>query len=52
MKRIASLIIMLCVFCISNAVNYLTFTAEEDGSTFVIINKNGNNPDVQYSLDG
>ena len=52
MKRIASLIIMLCVFCISNAANYLTFTAEEDGSTFVIINKNGNNPDVQYSLDG
>ena len=43
---------MLCVFCISNAANYLTFTAEEDGSTFVIINKNGNNPDVQYSLDG
>ncbi|MDO4525115.1 MAG: leucine-rich repeat protein [Bacteroidales bacterium] len=51
MKRIASLIIMLCVFCISNAANYLTFTAEEDGSTFGILNKN-NNPDVQYSLDG
>ncbi|MDD5996479.1 MAG: T9SS type A sorting domain-containing protein, partial [Bacteroidales bacterium] len=31
--------------------NYLTFTAEEDGSTFGILNKN-NNPDVQYSLDG
>ena len=42
---------MLCVFCISNAANYLTFTAEEDGSTFGILNKN-NNPDVQYSLDG
>ncbi len=42
---------MLCVFCISNAANYLTFAAEEDGSTFGILNKN-NNPDVQYSLDG
>ena len=51
MKRIASLIMMLCVFCISNAANYLTFAAEEDGSTFGILNKN-NNPDVQYSLDG
>ncbi|MBS7363806.1 MAG: T9SS type A sorting domain-containing protein [Paludibacteraceae bacterium] len=51
MVRIASLIIMLCVFCISNAANYLTFAAEEDGSTFGIVNKN-NNPDVQYSLDG
>ena len=51
MVRIASLIIMLCVFCISNAANYLTFAAEEDGSTFGILNKN-NNPDVQYSLDG
>ena len=51
MERIASLIMMLCVFCISNAANYLTFAAEEDGSTFGILNKN-NNPDVQYSLDG
>ena len=42
---------MLCVFCISNAANYLTFAAEEGGSTFGILNKN-NNPDVQYSLDG
>ena len=32
--------------------NYLTFTAEEDGSTFGIVNNGGNNPDVQYSLDG
>ncbi|MBR6112655.1 MAG: leucine-rich repeat protein, partial [Paludibacteraceae bacterium] len=51
MERIASFIMMLCVFCISNAANYLTFAAEEDGSTFGILNKN-NNPDVQYSLDG
>ena len=32
--------------------NYLTFTAEEDGSTFGIVNNGGNNPDIQYSLDG
>ena len=32
--------------------NYLTFTAEEDSSTFRIINERGNNPNVQYSLDG
>ncbi len=32
--------------------NYLTFTAEEDGSTFGIINNDGNNPNIQYSLDG
>ena len=32
--------------------NYLTFTAEEDGSSFGIVSNEGNNPDVQYSLDG
>ena len=37
---------------IEDMANYLTFTAEEDGSTFGIINEGGNNPDVQYSLDG
>ena len=42
---------MLCVFCISNAANYLTFTAEEDGSTFGIA-YNYLTPDVQYSLNG
>ena len=42
---------MLCVACMASAANYLTFTAEEDGSTFGILNK-GNNPDIQYSLDG
>ena len=42
---------MLCAACVASAANYLTFTAEEDGSTFGIVNA-GNNPDVQYSLDG
>ena len=31
--------------------NYLTFTAEEDSSTFGIVHENGNTPNIQYSLD-
>ena len=42
---------MLCAACVASAANYLTFTAEEDGSTFGIVNQR-NNPDIQYSLDG
>ncbi len=41
---------MICAACVANAANYLTFTAEEDSSSFGIVNF-GNNPDVQYSLD-
>ncbi len=53
MKKIfTAFIMMLCVACVASAANYLTFTAEEDGSTFGIVNYEGNNPDVQYSLDG
>ena len=37
---------------IEDMANYLTFTAEEDGSTFGFVNKYKNNPNVQYSLDG
>ena len=37
---------------IEDMANYLTFTAEEDGSSFGIVNNAGNNPDLQYSLDG
>ena len=43
---------MLCVACVASAANYLTFTAEEDGSTFGIVNEGENNPNMQYSLDG
>ena len=43
---------MICAACMASAANYLTFTAEEDSSSFGIVNKDGNNPDVQYSLDG
>ena len=43
---------MLCAVCAASAANYLTFTAEEDSSSFGIVNNGDNNPDVQYSLDG
>ena len=52
MKKIfTAFIMMLCAVCVASAANYLTFTAEEDGSTFGIVNYEGNNPDVQYTLD-
>ena len=52
MKRIfTAFMMMLCAACVASAANYLTFTAEEDSSTFGIMNEK-NNPDVQYSLDG
>ncbi|MBR5696773.1 MAG: leucine-rich repeat protein, partial [Paludibacteraceae bacterium] len=51
-KIIATFIMMLCAVCAASAANYLTFTAEEDSSSFGIVNNGDNNPDVQYSLDG
>ncbi len=51
-KIITAFMMLLCAVCMASAANYLTFTAEEDGSTFGIVNNEGNNPDVQYSLDG
>ena len=50
-KIIIAFVMMLCAACMASAADYLTFTAEEDGSTFGIVN-NKNTPDVQYSLDG
>ncbi len=41
---------LLCAVCMASAANYLTFMADEDGSTFGIINRD-NDPNVQYSLD-
>ena len=53
MKKIfTAFILMICAACVASAANYLTFTAEEDGSTFGIVNNEDNNPDLQYSLDG
>ena len=42
---------LLCAVCVASAANYLTFTAEEDSSSFGIVNET-NSPDVQYSIDG
>ena len=50
-KIITAFMLLLCAVCMASAANYLTFTAEEDSSTFGIVNIY-NNPDVQYSLDG
>ena len=50
-KYLLSLIVSLCTICMTNAANYLTFTAEEDGSTFKIVNNGNNNPNIEYSLD-
>ena len=49
-KIITAFMMLLCAVCTASAANYLTFTAEEDSSTFGIVNEN-NTPDVQYSLD-
>ena len=52
MKRIfTAFMMMLCAVCAASAANYLTFTAEEDSSSFGIVHTGDNNPDVQYSLD-
>ena len=46
------LLLFLCATSALHAANYLTFTAEADSSSFGIHSEWGNNPDVQYSLDG
>ena len=51
-KIFTAFMMMLCVACVASAANYLTFTAEEDGSTFGVAHKSEKNPDIQYSLDG
>ena len=50
-KIITAFMLLLCAVCMASAANCLTFTAEEDSSTFGIVNKT-NSPDVQYSIDG
>ena len=53
MRHILFLFILLLSFLgTTSAANYLTFTAEADSSAFGITNEEGNNPDVQYSLNG
>ena len=52
LKKLLTLFLLQCAITTTFATNYLTFTAEEEGSSFGIINYHDNNPDVQYSLDG
>ena len=52
LKKLLTLLLLLCATCALHAANYLTFTAEADSSSFGITNKYGNNPDIQYSLNG
>ena len=48
-KRFTLLLMLLGTCCLASAANYLTFTAETDGSSFSI---KGDKPhDLQYSLD-
>ncbi|MBP5455139.1 MAG: leucine-rich repeat protein [Paludibacteraceae bacterium] len=50
-KKLLILFLLQCAITTTFATNYLTFTAEEEGSSFGIENHGDNNPDVQYSLD-
>ena len=50
-KKLLTFILLQCVMSVAFAANYLTFTAEEAGSKFGILNSEDNDPDVQYSLD-
>lgn len=52
LKKLLTLFLLQCAINTVFAANYLTFTAEEAGSSFGITNYHDNNSDVQYSLDG
>lgn len=51
-RKLLAILSFQCLLCTAFAANYLTFTAEEDGSQFGIKNHRSNNPDLEYSLDG
>lgn len=50
-RKLLAILFFQCILCTAFATNYLTFTAEEDGSQFGIIRRGEANPDIQYSLD-
>ena len=52
LKKNTLLLMLLCVFCSASAANFLTFTAEENGSSFEIVCKGDCNPDLHISMDG
>ncbi|MBO4531617.1 MAG: leucine-rich repeat protein [Paludibacteraceae bacterium] len=49
-KKFFLAMLMSCFALFASASNYLTFTAEEDNSSFWLDDR-GNNPNVEYSLD-
>ncbi len=50
-KKFFLALLMSCFALFASSSNYLTFTAEEDNSSFRIKNVDGNNPNIEYSLD-
>ena len=52
-KKFTLTILLLCAFCATFAANYLTFTAEEDSSSFErnILRCEDSDKEIQYSLD-
>ena len=53
LKKLLTLLLLLCATCALHAANYLTFTAEEDGSSFErnILRCEDSDKEIQYSLD-
>ena len=51
MRTFLTFILMFCATCIADAANYLTFSAEEESSTFSIMKFGDNEPNIQYSVD-
>lgn len=50
-RKLLAILSFQCLLCASFAANYLTFTAEEDGSQFGVNMYRESKPNVQYSLD-
>ena len=50
-RKLLAILSFQCLLCTAFAANYLTFTAEEDGSEFGVNKYRESNPNVQYSLD-
>jgi hypothetical protein len=50
-RKIFFALLTSCFTMLAYSSNYLTFTAEEDNSSFSISNWGKNNPNVEYSLD-
>lgn len=51
MRTFLTFILMFCATYMASAANHLTFTAEEESSTFSIMKFGDNEPNIQYSVD-